>query len=87
MCLDHLKSFDNDEDDKVRLYVCDELPSFTSVFSFIYLVVVDDDDDDDVADGTRIDTDLWPVGINHVTNIAIKASTEPNKNGGPGNKC
>ena len=26
-------------------------------------------------------------GMSQVTNIATRASTEPNKNGGPGSKC
>lgn len=70
----------NDDDDEVRLYVEDVFPIFTIVFSLLYL------DERVVDDESRMGA-FFAGGISHVTNMAISASTEPNKNGGPGSKC
>lgn len=68
-----------DDDDEVRLYELDELPIFTIVLFLLCLDMVVDDDN-------NID-DRFDDGMSRVTNMAINASTEPKRNGGPGNKC
>lgn len=52
----------------------DVLPILTNVWSLLF------------RDVTNIE-DLRLDGIKRVTKMAIRANTEPNKNGGPGSKC
>ncbi len=64
-----------DDVDDVRLYVFDELPIFTRVWSLLFRF-----------EEINIE-DLCDDGISQITNMADKASMEPNRNGGPGSKC
>ena len=63
-----------DDVDDDLLYVLDVLPNLTTVFSLF------------ARDDTKMGV-LESDGMSQMTRMAIRANTEPNKNGGPGKRC